>query len=170
MKVTLGNYPKKSGERKVEIRIDKWDSWNADTTIALIVVPLLKQLLATTHGTPNLDWQDTKYTEEEWDVINSFTMEESDTEEENEARSTAMFEAWKYIMNEMIFALESCYNDWDSKYFVHPEEDTSKPLTKESFLEHARNIKFDEEGYNAENKRIENGLRLFGKYFRGLWD
>jgi hypothetical protein len=30
--------------------------------------------------------------------------------------------------------------------------------------------KFDVEGYQAHSKRIDNGLRLFGKYYRGLWD
>jgi hypothetical protein len=28
----------------------------------------------------------------------------------------------------------------------------------------------DEDGYREYHNRINNGLRLFGKYFRGLWD
>jgi len=28
----------------------------------------------------------------------------------------------------------------------------------------------DYEGINKVNERINNGLRLFGKYFRSLWD
>jgi hypothetical protein len=31
-------------------------------------------------------------------------------------------------------------------------------------------FKIDREGMDAWNKRIDNGLRLFGKYFRNLWD
>jgi hypothetical protein len=29
---------------------------------------------------------------------------------------------------------------------------------------------FDSEGYMKHDKRISNGLVLFGKYYRGLWD
>jgi hypothetical protein len=29
---------------------------------------------------------------------------------------------------------------------------------------------FDVEGYQKHNDRINNGTRLFGKYYRGLWD
>jgi hypothetical protein len=29
---------------------------------------------------------------------------------------------------------------------------------------------WDKEGYDKHSKRIDNGLRLFGKYYRGLWD
>ena len=28
----------------------------------------------------------------------------------------------------------------------------------------------DREGIKAYNERINNGMRLFGKYYRGLWD
>ena len=31
-------------------------------------------------------------------------------------------------------------------------------------------IKVDHEGLDAHNERIKNGLRLFGKYYRTLWD
>jgi len=33
-----------------------------------------------------------------------------------------------------------------------------------------RNIKVDHKGLKAHNARIDNGLRLFGKYYRALWD
>ena len=29
---------------------------------------------------------------------------------------------------------------------------------------------FDSEGYTKHQERINNGLRLFGKYYRALWD
>jgi len=51
---------------------------------------------------------------------------------------------WDYVLDEMIFAFE----------FIHPDnEDDIK-------------IRYDA----GTNKRAENGFRLFGKYFRGLWD
>ena len=62
MKVEIGEYPD-VGEQKVSVHIDKWDTWNMDTTLAHIVVPMLKQLKATKHGYPS------QLTEVEWDDI-----------------------------------------------------------------------------------------------------
>lgn len=45
------------------IKIDKYDTWGMDTTLAMIVVPMLKQLKATKRGVPY------DLTEEEWNVI-----------------------------------------------------------------------------------------------------
>jgi hypothetical protein len=33
-----------------------------------------------------------------------------------------------------------------------------------------RDIKVDRVGLKKHEQRIDNGLRLFGKYFRSLWD
>ena len=43
MKVHLGRFPK-TGERKVSIRIDRWDTYDMDQTLAMLIVPMLKQL------------------------------------------------------------------------------------------------------------------------------
>ena len=34
----------KTGERKVSIRIDRWDTYDMDQTLAMLIVPMLKQL------------------------------------------------------------------------------------------------------------------------------
>ena len=52
MKVFIGPYPEGDETRKVEIEVHPYDSWNADRTLALIAVPILKQLQATKHGSP----------------------------------------------------------------------------------------------------------------------
>ena len=41
-------------ERKVKVRIDEYDTWSMDHTLALIILPMLKQLKATKHGSPLL--------------------------------------------------------------------------------------------------------------------
>ena len=53
MKVKIGNWPKTSDNRKVDIQIDKWDTWNADGTLAMIIYPMLVQLRDTKHGVPS---------------------------------------------------------------------------------------------------------------------
>ena len=62
MKVEIGEYPD-VGEQKVSVHIDKWDTWNMDTTLSHIVVPMLKQLKATKHGHPS------QLTEAGWNSI-----------------------------------------------------------------------------------------------------
>lgn len=50
-------------ERKVQIHIDKHDTWSMDDTLAHIILPMLKQLKETTHGYPS------DLNEQEWDEI-----------------------------------------------------------------------------------------------------
>ena len=57
MKVSIGKYPKK-GEQKISVRIDPWDTWSMDRTLALIIYPMLKQLHKTNHGAPCTDDDD----------------------------------------------------------------------------------------------------------------
>jgi len=50
-------------EQKVKVRIDKWDTWSMDSTLAHIVLPMIQQLKKTQHGHP------ASMSEEEWDNI-----------------------------------------------------------------------------------------------------
>ena len=52
----------------------------------------------------------------------------------------------------------------------NPEETDKEKLLWETKEGPNHTHKFDQEGFNAVNKRIDNGLRLFGKYYRSLWD
>jgi len=52
MKVYIGPFKKYSDERKIDVRIDKYDTWNMESTLAYIVLPMLKQLKETKHGSP----------------------------------------------------------------------------------------------------------------------
>jgi hypothetical protein len=40
------------------VKIDKWDTWSMDHTLAQIVLPMLKQLQATKHGSPLVEDED----------------------------------------------------------------------------------------------------------------
>jgi hypothetical protein len=37
-------------QRKIVVKLDPWDSWNANDTLAIIILPVLKQLKETKHG------------------------------------------------------------------------------------------------------------------------
>lgn len=51
-------------ERDVTVRIDNYDTWSVDHTLALIIPPLLRQLKETTHGYPV-----SFNSSEEWDEV-----------------------------------------------------------------------------------------------------
>ena len=60
MKVRIGPYRKNRAQR---VEIEPFDTWNMDTTLAMIIHPMLVQLRETTHGYPS------NLTEQEWNEI-----------------------------------------------------------------------------------------------------
>jgi hypothetical protein len=42
----------------VKVRIDRWDTWSMDDTLAPIILPMLVQLKETKHGAPIVDDED----------------------------------------------------------------------------------------------------------------
>ena len=69
------------------------------------------------------------------------------------------FQRWDWVLDEMIWAFEQSLMDWEEPYYVMEEGDA---------LPHIRSV--DKEGLNAHLTRMQNGHRLFGKYFTQLWD
>jgi len=113
--------------------------WSMDSTLAYIVLPMLKKLQEVKHGSPMTDDEDVPEqlrstaappTKSEWDTDDLF------------------HDRWAYILGEMIWAFEQ----------IHPENE------EEQFK------KYKDEERDEREKRTSNGLRLFGKYFRALWD
>ena len=44
--------------QRVKVHIDQWDTWSMDHTLASVVLPMLKQLQETKHGSPCTDDED----------------------------------------------------------------------------------------------------------------
>ena len=135
-------YDKKK-ERKVKIRIDKYDTYSMDNTLALIILPMLKQLKETKHGSTIVDDEDLPehmrtVSSDPWDDQMAFDF----YHEEPPARyANDVHDKWDWVLDEMIWAFE-CLNDDDKTWIFEKEEE----------------------------KRMEHALMMFGKYFRGLWD
>lgn len=142
MKVTLGNYRKNGSGRTEKIQIDKWDSWSADHTLALIAAPLLKQLRDTTHGYPG---------------EKGMTMAK-----------------WKKILDKMIWSFEQITDDDNESQFYSGEIDWIETPLPNGDVRCTKGpndtFKVDMKGMAKHNKKIQDGLDLFGKYFRSLWD
>jgi hypothetical protein len=134
-------------KRKVKIQIDKWDTWSMDYTLALITLPLLKQLKETKHGSTQVDLEDVPpemrmTSTEDWDDQLVFDFY-NDPELSKQNIQCDVHDRWNWVMDEMIFAFEFILDD-DNRY----------------------SHKFDQ----VVEDRVANGLSLFGKYYRGLWD
>lgn len=157
MKVNIGKYPKGvTKERKISIQIDKWDTWNMDSTLALIVVPMLKQLKETQHGAPQVELTDVP------EHLQHERFNENDVDD-------AYFERWQYVLNEMIFAFESKLTDWSEQFWsVNPEIDSTP--TDDLVLRWKKLGECNWAEREKYQQRITNGFRLFGKYYEGLWD
>ena len=55
MKVNIEEYTDDGEDQVVEVHIDRWDTWSMDYTLAHIVLPMLRQLKETKHGSPEVD-------------------------------------------------------------------------------------------------------------------
>jgi len=167
--------------RKKFIKIDPWDTWSMDNTLALIILPMLKQLKATKHGSPMVDLEDVPgemrtHSHEKWD-------QQMCLEFYNESEVLAKHDVhtrWNWVLDEMIFAFEHLVDDsWEDKYSSGEMDHYSEPCewdengkpTMYTMKEGPNHTyKCDYEGLQKEWDRVNNGLRLFGKYYRGLWD
>jgi hypothetical protein len=160
------------------VKIDRWDTWSMDHTLSRIALPMLRQLKATKHGAPNVDDFDVPEhlqstapgardsCEHEWDIDDNH------------------FKRWDWIMDQMIFAHESKLDDdWQEQFWTGEWGDTNWIKTDREYpnpetgvmeatyqMENTGDRTCDWDGLNAYEKRIQNGFRLFGKYYQGLWD
>lgn len=142
-------------EQKVNVRIDPWDVWSMDSTLAHIVLPMLIQLNDTKQGAPSVDEEDIP-----------------EHIRENRCEFDGDFELWDWIIGEIIFAFESKHTDW-KKQFQSGNSDLRREKIGDgcSKLIEGPNhtMEYDWEGYKAYQARISNGFRLFGKYYEALW-
>lgn len=145
-------------KRKISVKIDRWDSWSADHTLALIILPVLKQLKETKHGAPFVDDEDVP---EEYRSTNAPPKEnEWDLDEHHFAR-------WDWVLAQMIWAFEQkCRDNWEEDYYEFEDD----PTYKEGLGLGIKLVWSDDEGRKAHQERMNNGFRLFGKYYENLWN
>jgi hypothetical protein len=151
-------------KQKVDIRIDRFDTWSMDHTLAPIILPMLKQLKTTNHGAPNVDAADVP-------KELRATKKQLDTYGKKGDVDPKHFERWDWIMDEMIWAFEQkCRDDWSGDYYKYedtPEDDKSEDFSERMGL---KLVWEDRKGHQEHQLRMTNGFRLFGTYFENLWD
>jgi hypothetical protein len=162
----------KKKKRKIQVHIDRWDTWGMGETVGYIVRPMLKQLIATKHGAP---WVDDEDVPEE---LRSTSARELTEEEKNTGHTDDNhFKRWDWVMNEMIFAFESLdggiNQDWEDQFTTGKYDYRSKKTDDNLYqLVQGPNhtAATDWDARKVYGERIQNGFRLFGKYYMNLWD
>ena len=153
-------------KQKIEVHIDRWDTWSMDHTLAYIVLPMLKQLKETKHGAPFVDLKDVPKELK--------PKKQTKKQKDNCETDSTHFARWDWVLDEMIFAFESKLDDSWEEQFESGEWDVQwKKLEDGNYQmvngpNHTR--EHDWEGRKAYQERISNGFRLFGKYYENLWD
>lgn len=164
MKVHIGPFRK---NRKIDIRIDSYDTWNMNSTLAYIILPMLKQLKETRHSSAMMPAFDQTSTSS---VQYCFPF----YEEGDKLAWEQGHKQWEEILDKMIWSFEQINTEWEEQ-FESGVSDTyfeKVPGTEHSILKHGPNhtYRYDTEGAIKYQERIQEGLELFGKYYQNLWD
>lgn len=119
-------------QKKDHIEIHDHDLWNLDYGLSKIIVPCLKKFKQNLHGNPV-------------DIL--------EREKSVPKHIQDNFEAWKWIIDEMIWSFESVIDELgDNEY------------------DYYKDGKFERKLYEEFINRQQRGFKFFGKYYLNLWD
>ena len=141
------------------VKIDEWDTWSADGTLAKIILPTLIQYKKIKTGVPG-DFTHTGG--EDYDFQSCF-----DFYKTNSKLSMQAANEWDIILDKMIFSFSHLVDDdWESEFctgsFVN-----SIQIGEPGWI---GTYTCDYDAINKVHEQIQEGLNLFGKYYRNLWD
>lgn len=157
--------------RKISIKIDKYDTWSMDHTLALIIVPMLKQLRATKHGSPYVDAEDVPaHLHADPNRINLGTNGEPMKWDPD----YKIHDRWDWVLGEMLHAFECELDEGWEDQFNTGEHDILWEKKENGFSEMKRGpndtFEVNREALKVAWDRRNNGRRLFAKYYHSLWD
>src|SRR5574343_42842 len=100
-------------KRTVSVKIDRYDTWSMDSTLAIIILPMLKQLRETKQGSPG--WMPA-FSQTSNSAQHCFEFYEAGDEE---AWSEG-HRQWMKILDEMIWTFEQLQPDydWEEQYWT----------------------------------------------------
>jgi len=178
MKIKIGKFPKGNTERKINIEIERFDTYSVDHTLAMIIYPMLLQLRENKQGVPN-----------EFCEVGGADYEQQDSfdfyKETYDECWKIGADRWDEVLDKMIWAFAQLLDeDWEDNYrfgkakFSWKETDRLFPNPITGVMEPTYQMIDDNPGQHwtdyagikMHNDRIQEGLDLFGKYYRNLWD
>jgi len=177
MKVNIGKFSKKLNKRKIDVTIHNYDTWSLDHTLAYIILPALLQLKDTKNGIPG---QFAEIGGEDYVEQQSFDFYKSDQELFDQR-----VKEWDIVLDKMIWSFNELVKEsYDDKYFhgngkyewIKTDKQFPNPVTgkmEDTFTMVDTNPDehwIDANGILEHEKRIQEGIDLFAKYYRNLWD
>ena len=152
-------------KRKIKVRIDNWDCWTANHTLALIILPLLKKLKEGKNGAPHVDDKDVP---EELRSTNARPKKnEYDVDE-------FYFDRWDYVLDQMIWSFEEFIRDDRESQFYSGDSDILFKKLDNGMSEMVKGpkdtFKCNYKELKKNEAKIQKGLNLFAKYYNNLWN
>lgn len=167
MKVLIGEYRYDDQDREIDVTIDNYDVWSLDHTLAHIIHPALVKFRQKLSGAPKVDDEDVP---DELKSTSAPPTEHSWQSDEN------YFKRWDWVIDQMIWSFAQKLDDNHDAQFYSGSTDfqfiksRDYPFHVEAVTGIDDTFKIDMEGLEKHEARIQNGFRLFGKYYQGLWD
>ncbi len=151
-------------KRKINVYINNYDTWSAYDSLAQVIHPILLALRDNKVGAPYVDDED----------VPEHLRSTSAPPKENEYDvDDNHFTRWDYVLDEMIWTFYQYTIDWEEQFhsgIIDANFDKSEDGTQSIFKTGPNHThKFDREGLQKHEDRMNNGTRLFGKYYRNLW-
>ena len=137
-------------KHKIKVKIDYWDTWSMDYALAPLILPMLKQLKGTKHGSPMVDNEDVP---EEFHCNDDYIVIDDNHHER-----------WDWVLDEMIWVFEEIASEdaFETRMY-------EKYLGVDGYKNPFENPELKQILRDYETRQ-KHALTLFGKYFRSLWD
>ena len=147
-------------KRTEKVRIDYYDVWSMDHTLSLIIHPMLVKLKEQKHGFGMIADKDVPK------ELRSTQPGARDGIENEHDWDNLAEQRYEWLLDELIWTFEQLSKDGnDDQFYDHTESEKETDINAQ-----ISKLKVDRAGLKAHWERIDNGLMLFGKYFRTLWD
>ena len=143
-------------QRQQYVRIDRYDHWNMDETLRIIIGPLLVQLKKHKQGSGMVDDEDVPEhlrstaappVAEAWDLDDNF------------------HSRYEWLLDELIWAFCTDHEAAKDRFYDHSAVDHKADLNTQLHQMHV-----DRHGLEAYEARLQQAYCLFGKYYQTLWD
>ena len=158
MKVHIGDYTYDASDRVIDIHIDDYDVWGMDSTLAIIIVPMIERLKEKTHGAPCIEANEVPE--------RLVSMEVDDNWDGPGEHDNNIFKTWNNVLDEFIWVFSR----------IREDDIIERNTAESATVGYEKHTMFGNTWYandakiEEEYKRVQEGCELFGKFFQNLWD
>jgi len=154
------NWVHKHKRRQEYVKIDRYDHWNVDHTLSLIIAPLLIELKKHKQGSGYIHDCDVP------EHLRSTAPGARDGCENTWDTDANLHKRYEWFLDELIWAFTQHKSDDETdKFYDHGEK-----VPGEDLMQSIGRIKVDYPGLEAHNARKQHAFQMFGKYYETLWD